>query len=89
MLILKVNTFPLFQTISLDIGAIIGVFFCAKEAIHYVFMNIDRKRMKKGKVWMIRKLKLSIPILILMILWTIILWIEKQVIVASFLWIIY
>lgn len=40
---------------------------------------------------MIKKLKLSIPILILilMILWTIILWIEKQFIVACFLWIVY
>ncbi|SDE50519.1 hypothetical protein SAMN04487777_11437 [Priestia aryabhattai B8W22] len=33
--------------------------------------------------------KLSIPILILVILWTIILCIEKQVIVACFLWIVY
>lgn len=59
-------------------------FFFAKKAIHYGFMNIDRGR---GKVWMIRKL--SIPILILVILWTIILCIEKQVIVACFLWIVY
>ncbi|PGZ79458.1 hypothetical protein COE55_10240 [Priestia megaterium] len=62
-------------------------FFCIKKAIYYVFMNIDRRRVKKGKVSMIRKL--SIPILTLVILWTIILCIEKQVIAACFLWIIY
>jgi len=50
-------------------------------------MNIDKRIVKKGKVWMIRKL--SIPILILVILWTIILCIEKQVIVACFLWMVY
>lgn len=33
--------------------------------------------------------KSSIPILILVILWTIILCLEKQVIVACFLWMVY
>lgn len=33
--------------------------------------------------------KLSIPILTLVILWTIILYLEKQVMLACFLWIVY